>query len=88
MKPICGGNPASRAVAICSGMAMAASVKPATASGPRSRQRQPANDRNNGQGLSGAAAGGAFIASSALQARLASRRRIQDNRRPAVNEGE
>ncbi len=57
-KPIRGGSPARRAVAICSGMAMAASVRPATASAPKSLARQPAKDRNMTQGrwaLAGAA---------------------------------
>jgi hypothetical protein len=49
-------------------MAIAANVRPAIASGPRSRQRQPENDWNSGQSFGGAAAGKAFIASSALQA--------------------
>ena len=49
-KPIRGGSPARRAVAICEGMAIAASVKPATTSAPRSLGRQPAKDRKIGQG--------------------------------------
>src|SRR5579863_10075729 len=44
-KPVCGVRLARRAVAICEGMAMAASVRPARMSGPRSRGRQPAKDR-------------------------------------------
>ena len=54
-KPTCGPNPASRAVAICEGMAIAASVKPATRSGPMSVQRQPAKERSTGQARAGAA---------------------------------
>ena len=48
-KPICGANPARRAVAICSGMAIAASVRPAMKSGLRSARRQPAKDWRIGQ---------------------------------------
>src|ERR1700722_19239570 len=49
-KPTCGVRLARRAVAICEGMAIAASVRPATTSAPRSPRRQPATDRKIGQG--------------------------------------
>src|SRR3954454_7061123 len=48
-KPICGEKPPSRAVAICSGIAIAASVRPAIKSPGRSLSRNPASDRNTGQ---------------------------------------
>src|ERR1700733_7178101 len=44
-KPIGGVRVARRGVAICEGMAIAASVRPATTSAPRSPGRQPAKER-------------------------------------------
>src|SRR5437764_15461931 len=51
-KPICGEKPPSRAVAICSGMAIAASVRPATTSLGRSPGRKELSERKIGQRLS------------------------------------
>src|SRR5260370_14413006 len=50
-KPICGENPPSRAVAICSGMATATRVRPATRSRVRNEARYEAKDRKIGQRL-------------------------------------
>ena len=47
--PICGENPPSRAVASCSGIAIAASVSPATRSCVRNQGRYPLSERNTGQ---------------------------------------
>src|ERR1700726_1472043 len=52
-KPICGGKPPSRAVAICSGMAMAASVSPAARSRFKFAAVRPRNVLHNGQGAGG-----------------------------------
>src|SRR5450631_3252826 len=49
-KPICGAKPPSRAVAICSGIAMAASVSPAAKSRLRSAAERPRSVRNSGHG--------------------------------------
>src|SRR6478672_9121561 len=49
--PISGENPPSRAVAICSGIAMAARVRPATRSRVKNRGRYESSERNNGQAL-------------------------------------
>ncbi len=49
-KPICGVKPPSRAVAICSGMAIAASVSPATRSRVKKRMVYDSSERNTGQG--------------------------------------
>src|ERR1700761_997956 len=51
-KPICGAKPPSRAVAICSGIAIAASVNPAIRSPGKSAGRQDASERNSGQDFS------------------------------------
>src|SRR5580692_11264406 len=51
-KPICGSKPPSRAVAICSGIAIAASVRPAIRSPGRSVGRHAASERNSGQDFS------------------------------------
>ena len=48
-KPICGEKPPSRAVAICSGIAIAASVSPAIRSPGRLLGRNAASERNTGQ---------------------------------------
>src|SRR2546423_1369784 len=48
-KPICGEKPPRRAVAICSGIAIAASVRPAIRSPGRSLTRNEASERNTGQ---------------------------------------
>src|SRR5256885_9565092 len=48
-KPICGGKPPSRAVAICSGMAIAANVRPAIRSPGKSLARYDASERKAGQ---------------------------------------
>src|SRR5579863_216733 len=50
-KPICGANPPSRAVAICSGIAIAASVRPANKSWARNCARYPLREPNTGQAL-------------------------------------
>src|SRR5450631_4848780 len=47
-KPSCGVNPPSRAVAICSGMAIAASVRPANRSWVRNAIRYEISERNTG----------------------------------------
>src|SRR5262245_44047598 len=52
-KPICGEKPPSRAVAICSGIAMAASVNPAIRSPGRSPARNERSERKMGQWLWG-----------------------------------
>ncbi len=51
-KPICGEKPPSRAVAICSGIAIAASVRPAIRSPGRSAARNERSERKIGQWLS------------------------------------
>src|SRR5438477_3766524 len=51
-KPICGEKPPSRAVAICSGIAIAASVSPAMRSPGKSLARNERSERNTGQRLS------------------------------------
>src|SRR6201995_5987332 len=51
-KPICGSKPPSRAVAICSGIAIAASVSPAIRSPGRLGARHAASERNSGQDFS------------------------------------
>src|ERR1700759_2893486 len=51
-KPICGSKPPSRAVAICSGIAIAAKVRPAIRSPGRSAGRHDASERNSGQDFS------------------------------------
>src|SRR3954447_6882090 len=48
-KPIWGEKPPSRAVAICSGIAIAASVRPAIRSPGRSLSRNESSERNTGQ---------------------------------------
>src|SRR5207245_10804061 len=48
-KPICGEKPPRRAVAICSGIAIAASVRPAIRSPGRSLGRKEASERKIGQ---------------------------------------
>ncbi len=50
-KPICGAKPPSRAVAICSGIAIAASVKPAMRSPGRLAARNARSERKTGQRL-------------------------------------
>src|SRR3954452_1763234 len=50
-KPICGEKPPSRAVAICSGIAIAASVRPAIRSPGRSAGRNDASERKSGQAV-------------------------------------
>jgi len=57
-KPNSGGRAPSLAVAICSGMAIAARVTPAMRSGPTNAVWYPANDCSNGQ--RGSAAGACF----------------------------
>src|SRR5436190_22599608 len=47
--PICGEKPPSRAVAICSGIAIAAKVNPAMRSPGRSAARSERSERNTGQ---------------------------------------
>src|SRR5215475_9066741 len=54
-KPICGAKPPSRAVAICSGIAIAASVSPATRSAGRKAGRHDASDENSDQDFSASA---------------------------------
>src|SRR4029453_528095 len=49
--PISGENPPSRAVAICSGIAMAARVRRATRSRVKNRGRYESSERNNSQAL-------------------------------------
>ena len=48
-KPICGEKPPRRAVAICSGIAIAASVRPAIRSPGKSLARYDASERKTGQ---------------------------------------
>src|SRR5882757_4844731 len=48
-KPSCGANPPSRAVAICSGIAIAARVRPANRSRLRNVIRYEFSERNSGQ---------------------------------------
>src|SRR5215472_1595350 len=50
-RPIWGARPPSRAVAICSGIAIAASVRPAARSRPRSPAVTPHSVRKRGQRL-------------------------------------
>src|SRR6185437_13473936 len=52
-KPSCGANPPSRAVAICSGIAIAASVRPAKRSRARNWKSYPLREANTGQTLPG-----------------------------------
>ena len=89
MKPICGGKPREPRRRHLLGNGDGGERQAGDRVGAEVAPAPAANDRNNGQGLSGAAAGGAFIASSALLARLiligGAFRTI---RRPAVNEGE
>src|SRR4029078_2220820 len=65
-KPICGEKPPRRAVAICSGIAIAASVRSALRSPVKSLARNDASDRNTGQLV--------FAVSSAINSRLSAQR--------------
>ena len=65
-KPICGEKPPSRAVAICSGIAIAASVRPAIRSPGKSLARNDASERKTGQLV--------FAVSSAINSRLSAQR--------------
>src|ERR1700738_2357855 len=56
--PISGENPPSRAVALCSGSAMATRVSPATRSCVTNRGRYESSERNTGQALFWPAEGG------------------------------
>ena len=73
--PISGENPPSRAVAICSGIAMAARVRPATKSRVKNRGRYELRERNTGQALyvpakRGSGEPGVFAMNSSPQRKL------------------
>src|SRR4051812_40404854 len=79
-KPICGEKPPSRAVAICSGIAIAANVSPAIRSPGRLLRRKLASERKIGQLL--------FAVFSVIDSRLSAQQQtgeLSDIARPKAS---